>query len=162
MVLNCPNSSLLPPLFGFNSQIQCLHFQPWLQGVGVVYLHPCLVFQSRSAFGEELPLGGLCMEGLVSPEGSLSPSSEYSRLLSLRIDWFDPLVVQGSLKSLLQHHSSKASVLWRSAFFMVQLLHLYMTTGKTIGLTIWATGYSPGGCFHERCEVLFFHVANSL
>ena len=67
---------------------------------------------------------------------SISLSNEYSRLISFRIDWFDLLVVQGTLKSLLQHHNSKASVLWRSAFFMVQLSHPYMNTGKTIGLTI--------------------------
>ena len=62
---------------------------------------------------------------------SISPSSEYSGLISFRIDWFDLLVVQGTLKSLLQHHSSKASILWRSAFFTVQLSHPYMNTGKT-------------------------------
>ena len=63
---------------------------------------------------------------------SISPSSEYSGLISFRIDWFDLLAAQGTLKSLLQLHSSTASVLWCSAFFMVQLSHLYMTTGKTI------------------------------
>ena len=63
---------------------------------------------------------------------SISPSKEYSGLISFRIDWFDLLSVQGTLKSLLQHHSSKASILQRSAFFMVQLSHPYMTTGKTI------------------------------
>ena len=66
---------------------------------------------------------------------SISPSSEYSRLISFRIDWFDLLEVQGTLKSLLQHHSSKASILWHSAFFTVQLSHPYMTTGKTTALT---------------------------
>ena len=65
---------------------------------------------------------------------SISPSNEYSGLISFRMDWFDLLAVQGTLKSLLQHHSSKASVLWHSAFFMVQLSHPYMT-GKTIALT---------------------------
>ena len=65
---------------------------------------------------------------------SISPSSEYSGLISFRIDWFD-LAVQGSLNSLLQHHSSKASILQLSAFFIVQLSHPYMTTGKTIALT---------------------------
>ena len=67
---------------------------------------------------------------------SISLSNEYSGLISFRIDWFDLLAVQGILKSLLQHHNLKASVLRRSAFFMVQLSHLYMTTGKTIALTI--------------------------
>ena len=66
---------------------------------------------------------------------SISPSNEYPRLISFRMDWLDLLAVQGTLKSLLQHHSSKASVLWCSAFFTVQLSHLYMTTGKTIALT---------------------------
>ena len=66
---------------------------------------------------------------------SISPSNEYSGLISFRIDWLYLLAVQGTLKSLLQHHSSKASILWCSAFFRVQLLHPYMTTGKTIALT---------------------------
>ena len=65
----------------------------------------------------------------------ISPSNEYSGLISFRIQWLDFLAVQGTLKSLLQLHSSKASVLWCSAFFMVQLSHLYMTTGKTVALT---------------------------
>ena len=66
---------------------------------------------------------------------SISPSNEYSEVISFRIDWFDLLAVQGTLKSLLQHHSSKASILWRSAVFTVQLSHPYITTGKTIALT---------------------------
>ena len=68
---------------------------------------------------------------------SISPSNEYSGLISLRVDWLDLLEVQGTLKSLLQHHSSKASILRHSAFFIVQLSHPYMTIGKTITLTIW-------------------------
>ena len=67
----------------------------------------------------------------------ISPSNEYSGLISFRMDYLDLLAVQGTLKSLLQHHSSKASVLCGSAFFIVQLLHPYMTTGKTIVLTRW-------------------------
>ena len=66
---------------------------------------------------------------------SISPSNEYSGLISFRMDWLDLLIVQGALKSLLQHHSSKTSILWPSAFFIVQLSHPYMTTGKTIALT---------------------------
>ena len=66
---------------------------------------------------------------------SISPSNEYSGLISFRMDWLDLLAVQGTLKSLLQHHSSKALILWHSAFFTVQLSHPYMTTGKTIALT---------------------------
>ena len=66
---------------------------------------------------------------------SISPSNDYSVLISFRMDLFDLLAVQGTLKSFLQHHSSKASILWHSAFFTVQLSHPYMTTGKTIALT---------------------------
>ena len=66
---------------------------------------------------------------------NISPSNENSGLIFFKIDWFDLLAVQGTLKSILQHHSSKASILWCSAFFMVQLSHPYMTTGKTIALT---------------------------
>ena len=68
---------------------------------------------------------------------SISPSNEYSGLIFFRIDWLDPLAVQGTLKSLLQHHSPKASILWCSAFFIVQLSHPYMTAGKIIALTRW-------------------------
>ena len=68
---------------------------------------------------------------------SISPSNEHPGLISLRMDWLDLLPAQGTLKSLLQHHSSKASVFQHSAFFTVQLSHLYMTTGKTIALTRW-------------------------
>ena len=68
---------------------------------------------------------------------SISPSTEYSGLISFRIDWFHLFAVQGTLKGLLQHHNLRASIIWCSAFFMVQLLHPYMTTGKTIALTIW-------------------------
>src|SRR5574339_398935 len=68
---------------------------------------------------------------------NISTSNEYSGLISFRMDWLDLLAVQGTLKSLLQHHSSKASILWSSAFFMVQLSHPYMSTRKTIPLTVW-------------------------
>ena len=75
------------------------------------------------------------MERVLELQLSFSPSNEYSGLISFRIDRFDLLTVQGALKSLLHHHSSKASILQHSAFFMVQLSDLYMTTGKTIALT---------------------------
>ena len=68
---------------------------------------------------------------------NISPSNEHPGLISFRMDWLDLLAVQGTRKSLLQHHSSKASILWCSAFFIVQLSHPYMTTGKTIALTRW-------------------------
>ena len=74
---------------------------------------------------------------------SISPSNEYSGLISFRMDWLDLFAVQGTLKSLLQYHSSKASILWCSAFFIVQLSHAYMTTGKTIAWvsTLWLFGH---------------------
>ena len=84
---------------------------------------------------------------------SISPSNEYSGLISFRIDWFDLLAVQGTLKSLLQHHSLKASILWRSAFFMVQLSHPYMTTGKTIAVTIQTLSTKWCLCFLICCPL---------
>ena len=86
---------------------------------------------------------------------SISPSNEYSELISFRMDWFDSLAVQGTLKSLLQHHSSKASILLHSAFSMVQLSHPYMTTGKTSAFTMLTQG---SGCslMAARWQVFFF------
>ena len=78
---------------------------------------------------------------------SISPSKKYSGLISFRMHWLDLLAVQGALKSLLQHHSSKASILWRSAFFTVQLSHPYMTTGKTTALTRWTFVGKHGSAF---------------
>ena len=72
---------------------------------------------------------------------NISPSNEYSGLISFRINWFDLLAVQGTLKSFLQHHSSKALILWHSAFFVVQLSHPYMIIGKTIALTRWTSAF---------------------
>ena len=83
---------------------------------------------------------------------SISPSNEYSGLISFRIDWLDLLVVQGTLKSLLQYHSSKASILWRSAFFIVQLSHPYMTTGKTITLPIHVSIPCDPSCHEETWD----------
>ena len=90
---------------------------------------------------------------------SISPSNEYSGLISFRMDWFDLLPVQGTLKSLLQYHSSKASILWCSAFFIVQLSHPYMTTGKTIVLTRQVFVGKVSLCFLICClgwSLLFF------
>ena len=84
---------------------------------------------------------------------SISPSNEFSGLISFKIGWFDLLAVQGTLKSLLQHHSSKASILRRSAFFTVQLSHPYMTTGKTIALTRWSfVGKVIEECFYLMAQ----------
>ena len=92
------------------------------------------VFPSIRVFSKE---SALCirLSKYWSFSFSISPSNEYSGLISFRVDWLDLLAVQETLKNLLQHHISKASILWRSAFFMVQLSHPYMTTGKTIVLT---------------------------
>ena len=81
---------------------------------------------------------------------NISPSNEHSGLISFRMDWLDLLGVQGTLKSLLQHHSSKASIPWQSAFFIVQLSHPYMTTGKTTALT--------RGTFVGKVKSLLFHM----
>ena len=97
-------------------------------------LHPPPIFPSSSIFSNELVLR-VRWPKYWSFSFSISPYSEYSELISFRMDWLDLLAVQGILKSLLQHHSSKASILQYSAFFMVQLSHPYMTTGKTIALT---------------------------
>ena len=92
------------------------------------------IFPSIRVFSNVLHIRG---QKYWSFNFSISPSNEYSRLISFRMSWFDLLSVQRTLKRLLQHHSSKASILQHSAFFMVQLSHLYMTTGKTTALTIW-------------------------
>ena len=106
---SCPLSSLSPPAFNL-SQHQCLSNESVLHIRWPKYW---------------------------SFSFSISPSSEYSGLISFRMDWLDVLAVQGTLKSLIQHHSSKASILRCSAFFVIQLSHPYMTTGKTLALTRW-------------------------
>ena len=103
----------------------------------LILCHPLLlpsIFPIIRVFSSE---SALCIRWLMhcSFSFSISLSKEHSGLISFRIAWFDLLAIQGTLKSLLQHHSSKASALWCSAFFMVQLSHPYMTTGKTIALT---------------------------
>ena len=108
------------------------------------------IFSSIRVFPSELALG-MRWPKYWSFSLSISSSNEYSKLISFRIDWFDLLAVQGILKNLLQHHSSKASILWHSAFFMVQLSHLYMTTRKKyIVLTVQT--------FAGKEMSLLFHV----
>ena len=103
----------------------------------LILCHPLLllpsIFPSIRVFSNELalPISGQRIGY------SFRPSNKYSGLISFMMDWLDLLVVQGTLKSLLQHHHSKALVLWHSAFFMVQLSYPYMTTGKTMSLIIW-------------------------
>jgi len=105
----------------------------------LILCHPLLlspsIFTSTTIFSNGL---ALCIRWprYWSFSFSISPSSEYSGFISFRIDWLNFLAVQGTLKSLLQHHSSKASILWHSAFFTVQLSHLYIATGKITALTI--------------------------
>ena len=100
------------------------------------------IFPSIRVFSNE---SALCIRwpNYWSFSFSISPSNKYSGLISFRIDWFDLLSVQGTLKSLLQHHTSKASIFQCSAFFMVQLSHLYTTTGKTVALTSWTFVCNP-------------------
>ena len=122
-------------------------------GDSILVIHPvgdssshCLLSPSPPAFNlsQHHGLSNESILGIRWPKYwsfsfSTSPSNEYSGLVSFRIDWFDVLIVQGTLKSLLQDHSSKTSILWCSAFFMVQLSHPYMTTGNTIALTLWTS-----------------------
>ena len=104
----------------------------------LILFHPLLllppIFPSIRVFSSEL---ALCSKWpkYWSFSSSISPSNEYSGLISLRTDWFDSLVIQWTLKNLLQHHSLKASIFQSSAFFVVELSHLHMTTGRTIPLT---------------------------
>ena len=124
--LSIINSQSLLNLMSIESVMPCNH---------LILCHPLLllpsIFPSIRVFPNE---SVLCIRWpkYWSFNFNISPSDEYSGLISFRMDWLDLLAVQGTLKSLLQHHSSKASILWCSAFFIVQLSHLYMTTGKTI------------------------------
>ena len=106
----------------------------------LILCHPLLllpsIFLSIRVFSNESALG-IRWPKYWRFSFSISPSNDYSGLISFRTDWFDLLAVQGTLKSLLQHHSSKASILWHSAFFIVQLSHPYVSTGKIIALTRW-------------------------
>ena len=107
----------------------------------LILCHPLLlpssVFLSIRVFSNESVPMSIRWPKYCGFSFSISLSNAYSGLISFRMDWLDLLAVQGTLKSLLQHHSSKASILWHSAFFIVQLSHPYITTGKTIALTRW-------------------------
>ena len=105
----------------------------------LILCHPLLLLPSIFPSIRVFLMSWLLASGgqSIGASVSISPSREYSGLISFSIDWFHLLAVQWTFKSLFQHHSSKASILWHSAFFMVQLLHPYMTTGKTIALTRW-------------------------
>ena len=129
--LSITNSRSLLKLMSIESLIPSNH---------LILCHPLLflpsIFRSIRVFSNESVLG-IKWPKYWSFSFSISPSNEYSGLISFRMEWLDLLAVQGTLKSLHQHHSSKASILRHSAFFIVQLSHPYMTTRKTIALTRW-------------------------
>ena len=120
-----PKPMSIEPVMPSNHLILC-HTLPLLPSI----------FRNVRDFSNESPLH-IRWPKYWSFSFSISPSNEHLRLISFKMDWLDLLAVQGTLKSLLQHHSSKASILWCSAFFTVQLSHPYMTTGKAIALTRW-------------------------
>ena len=121
----------------------------------LILCHPLLLLPSIFPATGSFPMSQLFTSGGQNYWSfSISPSNEYSGLISFRIDWFDTLAVQQTFKSLLQHHSSKASILWRSAFFLVQLSHPYMNTGKTIALTRWT--------FADKVMSLLFDMLSRL
>ena len=125
----------------FQSLLKLMSIESVMPFNHLVICHPLLllpsIFPSIGVFSNELALH-IRWPKYWHFSVSISPSNEYSGLISFKIDWFDLLAVQGTLKSLLQHHSSKASILWCLVFFMVQLSHPCMTTGKTMALTIRA------------------------
>ena len=146
--LSITNSQSSPKLMCIESMMPSSH---------LILCHPLLLLSpippSIRVFSSE---STLCMRWTKywSFSSSISPSKEYPGLISFRMDWLDLLAVQGTLKSLLQHHSSKASILWCSEFFTVQLSHPYMTTGKTIALTRWT--------FVGRLMSLLFNMLSRL
>ena len=123
----------------FWSLLKLMSIESVMPSSRLILCHPFLLLPSVSpsirAFSSE-SLVHIRWPKYWSFSFSISPSNEYSELISFRIDWLDLLAFQGTLKSLLQNHSSRALILWFSAFFMVQLSHLYMTTGKTTAWTI--------------------------
>ena len=126
---------------GFRSLFRLMSIESMLPFNHLILCHPFLllssIFPSIKVFSNESALH-IRWPKYWSFNFSISPSNEYSGLISFRMDWLDLLAVQRTLKNLLQHHSSKASILQNSGFFIVQLSHPYMTTGKTIALTRWA------------------------
>ena len=128
------------PLSSFVSQSFLMFIASVMLYKHIIFCHLVLLFPSIFAsiriFSNELA-PYIRWPKYWSFSFSISPFKEYSGLISFRIDWFDILAVQGTLRSLFHHYNSKALILQHSAFFMVQLSHLYMTTGKTIALSIW-------------------------
>ena len=146
--LSVTNSRSLPKL---------MSIEPVMPSSHLILCRPLLllpsIFPSIKVFSNE---SGLCIRwpNYWSFSFNISPSNEHPGLISFRMDWLDLFAVQEILKILLQHHSSKASILWHSAFFIVQLSHPYMTTGKTIGLTRWT--------FVGKVMSLFFNMLSRL
>ena len=128
-----------PVLHHLPGLLKFMSIESMMSSNHLIFCHPLLllpsIFPSIRVFSNESVLL-IRWQNYWSFSFNISPSSEYLGLVLFRIDWLDLLKVQGTPKSLLQHHSSKASILRRSVFFIVQLSHLYMTTGKTIALTI--------------------------
>ena len=146
--LSITNSGSLPKFLSIESVMPSNH---------LILCHPLLlppsIFPRIRVFSNESVLHIMWPKDW-SFSFNISPSNEHPRLISFRMDWLDLLAVQGTLKSLLQHHSSKASILRCSAFFIVQLSHPYMTTGKTIALTRWT--------FVDKVTYLLFNMLSRL
>ena len=129
-----------PPIINSRSPLKAMSIESVMPSNHLVFCHPLLllpsIFPSIRVFSNESALR-IRWPKYWSFSFSISPFNEHLGLISFRMDWLDLLAVQGTLKSLLPHHSSKASILWCSAFFIPQLSGPYMTTGKTIALTRW-------------------------
>ena len=147
--MSITNSRSLPKLMSIESVMPSNHLIPCRP-----LLLPPSMFPSIRVFSNVGSLHQMAKVKYWSFSFSISPSNEHPGPISFRMDWLDLLAVQGTLKSLLQHHSSKASVLWDSAFFIVQLSHPYMTTGKIIALTRWT--------FLGKAMSLFFNMLSML
>ena len=136
--MDCSTTGL--PVHRSQSLLRFMPIESVMTSNHLILCHPLLllpsIFPSIRVFSIESVLQ-IRWPNYWSFNVSISPSNEYSGLISFRMDWLDLLEVQGTLKSLFQHHNTKASLLWHSAFFIVQVSHPYTTTGKTIALTRW-------------------------
>ena len=154
--MSITNSQSLPKLMSIESVMPSSH---------IILCRPLLLLPpippSIRVFSNESTLHMRCPK-YWSFSFSISPSNEHPGLISFRMDWLDFFAVQGTLKNLLQHHSSKASILWRSAFFIVQHSHPYMTTGKTIALTRWTSvGKVMSLFFNMLCRLVITFLPRS-
>jgi len=151
--MDCSTPGL--PITDSRSLLKLMSIESVMPSNHLILCHPLLllpsIFPSIRIFSSESVLS---IRWPTYQSFSISPSNEYSELIYFRIDWFDLLAVQGTLKSLLQHRSSKASILECSAFFMVKLSHPYITPGKSIVLTVWI--------FVSKVMSLFFNMLSRL